>query len=57
MKYKIVEVPWINYEVQGNDGEVYCDDNGSNVFETREEAEELVNCIKRLAIMNREVSA
>lgn len=46
MKYKIVEVPWINYEVQCNDGEVYCDDDGNNVFETREEAQQLIKELK-----------
>ncbi len=42
MKYKIVEIPWINYEVQDEDGEVYGNEEGHNVFETKEEAEQLI---------------
>lgn len=42
MKYQIVEVPWINYEVQDEDGEVYNNEEGHNVFETKEEAEQLI---------------
>jgi len=42
MKYKLVEVPWINYEVQDENGEAYDDDEGNNVFDTKEEAEQLI---------------
>jgi hypothetical protein len=41
MKYKVVEVPWINYEVQDEEGRVYFSEEG-NVFETKEEAEQLI---------------
>jgi len=45
-KYKLVEVPWINYEVQDEDGEVYHDDEGNNIFDTKEEAEDLIEDLK-----------
>jgi hypothetical protein len=46
MKYKIVEVPWINYEVHDEDGKLAYDDRGDNLFDTKEEAEDLINILK-----------
>ncbi len=46
MKYEIVEVPWINYEVHDENGEVAYDDRGNNLFDTKEEAEDLINILK-----------
>ena len=45
MKYKIVEVPWINYEVQDEEGNVAYNDRGHNLFETKEEAEKLIEVL------------
>jgi len=42
MKYKIVEVPLIYYEVQDEKGEIYHDDKGDNLLDTIKEAEELI---------------
>jgi hypothetical protein len=56
MKYKIVEVPWINYEVHDEDGEVAYDDRGDNLFDTKEEAEDLIETLKldeRIEAINR----
>ena len=47
MKYEIVEVPWINYEVHDENGEVAYDDRGNNLFDTKEEAEKLINILKK----------
>jgi hypothetical protein len=46
MKYKIVEVPLIYYEVQDENGEIYHDDEGDNLLDTIKEAEELINILK-----------
>ena len=46
MKYKIVEVPLIYYEVQDEDGNVAYDDGGDNLFDTKEEAEDLISMLK-----------
>ena len=46
MKYKVVEVPWINYEVQDEEGNVAYNDRGNNLFETKEEAEKLINILE-----------
>ena len=56
MKYKIVEVPLIYYEVHDEDGNVAYDDDGDNLFDTKEEAEELIETLKldeRIAAFNR----
>jgi len=47
MKYEIVEVPWINYEVHDENGNIWYNDRGHNLFETKEEAEELINILKK----------
>jgi len=55
-KYKIVEVPLIYYEVHDEDGNVAYDDDGDNLFDTKEEAEELIETLKldeRIAAFNR----
>jgi hypothetical protein len=36
-KYKVVEVPWINYEIEDEEGNLM-----GEVFETREEAEQSI---------------
>ena len=46
MKYKIVEVPLIYYEVQDEDGNVAYDNEGDNLFDTKEEAEDLIEYLK-----------
>ena len=46
MKYKIVEVPLIYYEVQDEDGNVAYDNGGDNLFDTKEEAEDLIEDLK-----------
>jgi len=46
MKYKIVEVPLIYYEVQDENGEIYHDDEGDNLLDTIKEAEELINILE-----------
>lgn len=46
MKYKIVEVPLIYYEVQDEDGNVAYDNEGDNLFDTKEEAEDLIEDLK-----------
>tara|TARA_R100000951_G_scaffold88297_1_gene76298 strand:+ start:246 stop:428 length:183 start_codon:yes stop_codon:yes gene_type:complete len=56
MRYKIVEVPLINYEVQDEDGNVAYDDGGDNLFDTKEEAEDLIETLKldeRIEAFNR----
>ena len=56
MKYKIVEVPLINYEVQDEDGNVAYDDGGDNLFDTKKEAEDLIEDLKldeRIKAFNR----
>ena len=56
MKYKIVEVPCINYEVHDEDGNVAYDDGGANLFDTKEEAEDLISMLKldeRIEAFNR----
>jgi hypothetical protein len=45
MKYRIVEIPWVNYEVQDENGETYGNEQG-NVFETKEEAESVIKDLK-----------
>ena len=45
MKYRIVEIPWVNYEVQDENGEAYGNEQG-NVFETKEEAESVIKDLK-----------
>ncbi len=47
MKYEIVEVPLIYYEVQDENGEIYHDDEGDNLLDTIKEAEELINILKK----------
>ena len=47
MKYKIVEVPLVYYEVQDENGEIYHDDKGDNLLDTIKEAEELINILKK----------
>ena len=42
MKYKIVEVPLIYYEVQDENGEIYYDNEGDNLLDTIKEAEKLI---------------
>jgi hypothetical protein len=46
MKYKIVEVPLIYYEVQDENGEIYHDDEGDNLLDTIKEAEKLINILE-----------
>ena len=46
MRYKIVEVPLIYYEVQDENGEIYHDDEGDNLLDTIKEAEELIETLK-----------
>ena len=46
MKYKIVEVPLIYYEVQDENGEIYYDDKGDNLL-MYSEAEELIEVLKQ----------
>jgi|14_taG_2_1085336.scaffolds.fasta_scaffold03398_2 hypothetical protein len=56
MKYKIVEIPWINYEVQDENGETYENKEGDNLFDTKEEAEDLIEDLKldeRIEAFNR----
>ena len=47
MKYEIVEVPLIYYEVQDENGEIYHNDEGDNLLDTIKEAEELINILKK----------
>ena len=56
MRYKIVEVPLICYEVHDEDGNVAYDDGGDNLFDTKEEAEDLISMLKldeRIEAFNR----
>jgi len=56
MKYKIVEVPLIYYEVHDEEGNVAYDDGGDNLFDTKEEAEDLIETLKldeRIEAFNR----
>ena len=56
MRYKIVEVPLIYYEVQDENGEIYHDDEGDNLLDTIKEAEELIETLKldeRIEAFNR----
>ena len=46
MNYRIVEVPLIYYEVQDEDGNVAYNDRGDNLFDTKEEAEDLIEDLK-----------
>ena len=46
MKYEIVEVPLIYYEVQDENGEIYHNDEGDNLLDTIKEAEELIETLK-----------
>ena len=46
MKYRIVEIPWVNYEVQDEDGETYGNKYG-NVFETKQEAESYMQSLNK----------
>ena len=46
MRYKIVEVPLIYFEVQDENGEIYHDDEGDNLLDTIKEAEELIETLK-----------
>jgi hypothetical protein len=47
MPYKIEPIYVINYEVYDDDGKLMYNDRGDNVFETKEEAEKLVEELKR----------
>ena len=47
MKYKIVEVPLIYYEVHDEEGNVAYDNGGDNLFDTKEEAEDLIRSEER----------
>ena len=47
MPYKIEPIYVINYEVHDDDGKLMYNDRGDNVFETKEEAEKLVEELKR----------
>ena len=51
MKYKIVEVPLIYYEVQDENGEIYHDDVGDNLLGTIKEAEKLINILEKMQIL------
>ena len=42
MKYKIEPIYVINYEVHDEDSKLMYNDRGDNVFETKEEAEQLI---------------
>ena len=56
MRYKIVEVPLIYYEVQDENGEIYHDDEGDNLLDSIKEAEELIETLKldeRIEAFNR----
>ncbi len=56
MRYRIVEVPLIYYEVQDENGEIYHDDEGDNLLDTIKEAEELIETLKldeRIEAFNR----
>ena len=50
MKYRIIEIPRINYEVQDEKGILMYDDRGDNLFETRDEAENLIKILEKYAI-------
>ena len=47
MKYRIIEIPRINYEVQDEKGILMYDDRGDNLFETRDEAENLIKILEK----------
>jgi hypothetical protein len=47
MPYKIEPIYVINYEVHDDDGKLMYNDRGDNVFETKEEAEKLIEELKR----------
>lgn len=51
MKYKIVEVPLIYYEVQDENGKIYHDDEGDNLLDTIKEAEELIKILEKEEIV------
>ncbi len=46
MKYKIEPTYVINYEVHDEDGNLVYNDRGDNLFDTKEEAEDLINILK-----------
>ena len=46
MNYRIVEVPLIYYEVQDEEGNLAYNDRGDNLFDTKEEAEDLIEDLK-----------
>lgn len=46
MKYKIVAVPLIHYQVENEHGFTLACNDGNNLFETREEAEKLINILE-----------
>ena len=47
MKYKIEPKYVINYEVHDEDGNLVYNDKGDNLFDTKEEAEDLVSMLEQ----------
>jgi len=52
MKYKIVAVPLIHYQVENEHGFTLANNDGNNLFETVEEAEKLIDILENEELEN-----